>query len=374
MTRRYRTPGLLVVAAAFVAGSLTFVGVAGASTHDAALTGSPVIKFVKVTPALVGGKGGTGAVSASLSKAATCQLKVISHPLFTVTLPKPQRCKTTFTGYVKLGPNPTDVTRAVALDLVASRGSYASKALLYLSVAPKVTPALVTTPTTAAPSTTAPSTTTTTAPPIFIGGGGPAPSPGTTTTTTTPPATATTTIPPVTTTTTAPVTTTTTAPPVTTTTSPSGTSPSGTSPSGTSPSGPVMVQVTSDNWSGYALDGGPFSAVSGTFTVPALETDETCNTAESQWVGIDGSTNNDLIQAGIAEDADADGFAPCNAPSNYYLYAWWETLPNPSQPDFDIPVSPGDTVNVAISQTPDGWQITLDDLTDPRVARFSSPR
>ena len=124
MTRRSRTPSLLAVAAV-VAGSLSFVGAAAATPRNAALLGAPVIKTVKRTPALEGGNGGTAAVTASLSKAATCELKVISHPLFAVTVPKPQACKTTFTGYIKLGP--TTEKRAVALDLIASRGTYASR-------------------------------------------------------------------------------------------------------------------------------------------------------------------------------------------------------------------------------------------------------
>ena len=106
---------------------------------------------------------------------------MVSKPLFKVTVPKAQPCKTTLTAYVKLGANPTELKRAVAIDLVASKGSYATKGLLYISVAPKPLPPATTTTTVAA-------NTTTTTPPIIII---PSPSPGTTTT-----------VPPVTTTTT----------------------------------------------------------------------------------------------------------------------------------------------------------------------------
>jgi hypothetical protein len=290
-----------------------------AALHPGVLVGPPAVKSIKVTPSIVSGSGGTATISARLARSATCLLKVVSKPLFKVSVPKEQSCKTTLTAYVKLGANPTSTTRAVALDLVATRGSYSSKALLYVSLAPKPLPITTTTRTTVAPSTT-----TTTSPAMSLA----PPPPGTTTTT----------------------------PPAPTTTPPTTSSPS-----------PTIDQSTSANWSGYALLGGPFTTVSGTFTVPHLGSDATCSTDESQWVGIDGVQNSDLVQAGIEETETPNG-GQCalnqSPPAPPITDAWYEVLPNdPSEVALTMTVNPGDTVTVSISSLSSGWQINVDDVT-----------
>ena len=229
-------------------------------------SGGPTIRSIRVAPSAVGGNGGTATVQAHLANSGTCHFVMMSHPLFKVTLPTQQACKTTVTSYIKLGANPTNLKRAVALDFVAAQGSRSSKVLLYIAIAPKPVTAVVPTTTTAPASTT----TTTTTPPIVFPSGAftpppPPVSPPTTlsavtttttpaTTTTTTPATTTTSTPAITTTTTPPSTTTTTVPPVTTTTAP--------------PVGPVMETNTSGNWSGYVLDGTGFTTVSGELYCP----------------------------------------------------------------------------------------------------------
>ncbi len=281
------------------------------------LVGAPTIKSIKVTPAIVGGGGGTATLSAKLAQSATCQLKVVSKPVFKVSVPKERDCRTTFTAYVKLGANPTSAERAVALDLVATRGAYSSKALLYISLAPKPLPTTTTTRTTVAPSTT------TTTPPMVA----PAPAPSGTTTTTAA------------------------STPTTTET--------------TSSSSPTIEQSTSANWSGYALIGGPFTSVSGTFTVPSLGSDATCSTDESEWVGIDGVQNTDLIQAGVQETGTSNGVCGLNqSPPKAFTIAWYQVLPDdPSEVPLTMTVNPGDTVTVSISSLSSGWQVNVDDVS-----------
>ena len=65
----------------------------------------------------------------------------------------------------------------------------------------------------------------------------------------------------------------------------------------------VAPSETDDNpiWSGYTYTGGPFKAVSGTFTVPGAGTGASCTANVAEWVGIDGFGNNSLVQAGIGE-------------------------------------------------------------------------
>ena len=114
----------------------------------------------------------------------------------------------------------------------------------------------------------------------------------------------------------------------------------------------------SPNWSGYAVTGGPFTSVAGTFTVPNL-TAGTGGLATAEWVGIDGETQGDssLIQAGVAEDYDPGTGA-------VLVHAWWEILPALETP-VQLTVQPGDEVTVTIAQTSGGvWQITIADDTN----------
>jgi hypothetical protein len=341
----------LAVAAIALASAGSLTGIASATPHKTATSNASLIKAVKVTPNLVGGNGGTAAVTATLDAATTCQLVVISHPLFKVYVPKPQPCKTTVTAYVKLGANPTAVKRAVAIDLVVTSGKYESKSLLYISIAPKPVPPPVTT------TTTVGATTTTTAPAVVIGGGGGS-SPPAPTTTTTVASTSTTTVAPTTTTTVAPTTTTTVAPTTTTTVAPTTTT--------TTPSSPVITPAASNNWSGYAIQGSqPYTAVSGTFTVPALTYASSCDDAMSEWVGIDGLSNSSLIQAGVSEVTTWEG--QCT-PGQYYLLPWWEVLPADETPILEwndgtpATVEVGDHITVIIEQNSGTtWAIQLTD-------------
>jgi hypothetical protein len=127
-------------------------------------------------------------------------------------------------------------------------------------------------------------------------------------------------------------------------------------PPGTSPGGPpATVGTTSRNWSGYVASGGTFTAVSGTWTIPAVSASTgTSPRADATWVGIGGATTSDLVQAGT--DATVD-----NGVVTYS--AWVETLPQPSKP-VSLAVSAGDTITVSITQQTAGvWNITIRNAT-----------
>jgi hypothetical protein len=113
--------------------------------------------------------------------------------------------------------------------------------------------------------------------------------------------------------------------------------------------------ATSTNWSGYAMGSGPYTYVSGTFTVPGLYATPGA-TYMSTWAGIDGAFNTDLIQAGVDEYYD---------PSTGYVYLspWWEILPAP-ETLISMTVLPGDSVTVTIGQISGSeWAIQLTDNT-----------
>ena len=123
------------------------------------------------------------------------------------------------------------------------------------------------------------------------------------------------------------------------------------------PSKPLVTPYNSENWSGYAIEGGAFTGVQGSFTVPTI-TGATGQSDASEWVGVDGVSNQSLIQAGVHE-SDTNGIV--------HTYAWWEVLPaaeTPIDPSL-FPVAPGDTVTVQLQKLASHWwRITLRDGTN----------
>ncbi len=122
-----------------------------------------------------------------------------------------------------------------------------------------------------------------------------------------------------------------------------------TPPSGAAGAGSGANQ--SRNWAGYAASGGPFTTVSGSWTVPQVNVSGTAGGADATWVGIGGVVTHDLIQAGTQ--------ATVFGPGQVEYSAWMETLPDPSQ-TVPLVVSPGDMVNVSITQQAGvTWQISI---------------
>jgi hypothetical protein len=120
-------------------------------------------------------------------------------------------------------------------------------------------------------------------------------------------------------------------------------------------SGLTAVDSTSSNWSGYAETGTSFTHATGTFTIPSIVANGAVGDT-SEWVGIDGTGNSDLIQAGVDEEVDAGS-------STASIWAWWEILPAYATP-VTLPVSAGDTVTVSIDELSAGeWKISIFDVT-----------
>lgn len=135
---------------------------------------------------------------------------------------------------------------------------------------------------------------------------------------------------------------------------------------------PSEEMLTSGNWSGYALAGGPYTEVTGTFVVPELNSaHEPAGYCMSEWVGIDGFANKNLIQAGILE---------CSLGGVYYGgEAWWEILPADATTITTLTdLTPGDHVTVTIGQvTGTAWAITVTDDTQGQsfstVQKYTGP-
>jgi len=101
-------------------------------------------------------------------------------------------------------------------------------------------------------------------------------------------------------------------------------------------------QVTSTNWSGYAVTGakGSVSDVTASWVVPAIQgACPSTNQFASFWVGIDGYSSNTVEQVGTDSDCQ-------NGKAVYY--AWFEFYPHPSINIDSVPVAPGNVVSAEV--------------------------
>jgi hypothetical protein len=100
-------------------------------------------------------------------------------------------------------------------------------------------------------------------------------------------------------------------------------------------------QDTSRNWSGYAANGGTYTGISGTWTVPqVVSAANGASGVGATWVGIGGVKTRDLIQAGTEDSG--------SGLRNEYQ-AWIEMLPAASK-QVPLAVAPGDSITVSINE------------------------
>jgi hypothetical protein len=127
---------------------------------------------------------------------------------------------------------------------------------------------------------------------------------------------------------------------------------SGTAPSVTQPGTPATITNSSSNWSGYAANGGTFTSVTGTWTVPTVAA--TGTGADATWVGIGGLSSHDLIQAGTQALVEGGTVA---------YSSWIEMLPQSSR-NVPLSVTAGDSVTVTITQqSGNDWLIAMKNNT-----------
>ncbi|HEV7663868.1 MAG TPA: G1 family glutamic endopeptidase [Chloroflexota bacterium] len=141
---------------------------------------------------------------------------------------------------------------------------------------------------------------------------------------------------------------------------PAPSTPAAPAPAPVQPASPVSLpsaQNSSHNWSGYAASGGaPYTAVTGTWTVPQLAPNGAPGVGAT-WVGIGGVNSRDLIQAGTQDVASGSG--------QTQFQAWIEMLPQPSR-QVPLAVVPGDSITVSITEQGVGsnlWQISFKNNT-----------
>jgi|SRR5712671_6698123 len=119
---------------------------------------------------------------------------------------------------------------------------------------------------------------------------------------------------------------------------------------------------TSGNWAGYAvasnLDAplsGAVSEVKGTWIVPAVSASESGHTYSSNWIGIDGYSDNTVEQTGTEQDM---------TPNGPVYYAWFEMYPKFGYRIANFPVEPGDTIFAEVRYVGNNrFSLTISNLT-----------
>lgn len=107
----------------------------------------------------------------------------------------------------------------------------------------------------------------------------------------------------------------------------------------------------SANWAGYIVQHGPYTSVTGQWTVPGVSTSQSGFSAV--WLGVDGVTNDHLIQVGTEQDS-------LFGDTSYS--AWWEILPAPAVEITSFHVHPGDRITASITRvSATRWQIRIVD-------------
>jgi len=115
-------------------------------------------------------------------------------------------------------------------------------------------------------------------------------------------------------------------------------------------------QVTSSNWSGYAVTSanGSVTDVKGSWVVPSVNCGGTPTAYASFWVGIDGYSSNTVEQIGTDSD--------CQGGSGVY-YAWFEFYPHPSFNVNSLAIKPGDVISAEVTYTNGRFTVSLTDKT-----------
>ena len=138
--------------------------------------------------------------------------------------------------------------------------------------------------------------------------------------------------------------------------------------------------LSNSHWSGYVAQGAAssFIRVNGWWHVPHIGNYESLsiNQRSSLWVGLDGFSTNDLVQAGTEQAIVFITFGYI-----YDYYAWTEVVPNQSEQS-QFSVNPGDQMAVTVwvgdstgAQTPSGhtaW-FQVVDQTLSQGGTYSTP-
>ncbi|HXQ95312.1 MAG TPA: G1 family glutamic endopeptidase, partial [Candidatus Acidoferrales bacterium] len=113
---------------------------------------------------------------------------------------------------------------------------------------------------------------------------------------------------------------------------------------------PTGLGWYSSNWAGYAVANGPYRSVGGRWTVPQVAVSNGRGFS-ALWIGVDGFSNDSLIQAGTESDVYG---------GTTHYSAWWEILPAPAVVIRGLSIRAGDHIAASIARVSAGrWRITI---------------
>jgi hypothetical protein len=125
----------------------------------------------------------------------------------------------------------------------------------------------------------------------------------------------------------------------------------------------TATSSSSADWAGYTLQGGPYTALSGTFTVPTTGTTPGCTAYLQEWVGVDYADNADLFRGGVKISEVNPSTGKCQS-GHEFVSAFYEVEPGGTVVSIPVTVSPGDSVTVELWQVATGdWAVELTDTT-----------
>ena len=120
------------------------------------------------------------------------------------------------------------------------------------------------------------------------------------------------------------------------------------------PPGTTHAGWASSNWSGYAVTGSGFNSITGSWVVQTVALSKKA-TYSSQWIGIDGFNDSNLIQTGTESDS-------ANGSTRYD--AWWEILPAAETVIPSLTVKPGDHMSASVTHgSGSSWTIVISDTS-----------
>ena len=137
------------------------------------------------------------------------------------------------------------------------------------------------------------------------------------------------------------------------------------------------LPTTSDRWAGYALTGGVYTSMQGSWNVPTVSYAPGSGSGGTQnsstWIGIggNGTTDNTLVQLGTLQAVNASGATQYYA---WYLFYGGLGLSLTPLDSATYPINPGDAITATISCTANctpnatqTWQLTMNS------ARWANP-
>ncbi len=123
-------------------------------------------------------------------------------------------------------------------------------------------------------------------------------------------------------------------------------------------------QTTSANWAGYTVvpTAGSVTAVSGSWTVPAVSGSGYSSSYSSVWVGIDGATRGAQTVEQIGTGSDVVVGQP-------HYYIWYEVYPQAIQTVSSLTVAAGDAISASVQYVTVGpnagqFELSITDTTE----------